>query len=102
MNTRTLQSTWPVHPIDLSETRAILGELFNGREHWLMIFHWSAAPLLIELERNYYAGEKNSDFTLIAHMEGGEVFGIVAARKKHLASSQLVSILHQFTDARLS
>jgi len=102
MNTTTLQPRWPIRPINLSEARTILGEKFADREHWMLIVHGSATPFLIEIEKRYYAGEKNSDFTLITYVEGGEVFGVVAAKKRHMLGYQLVSMLRQITNVGMS
>jgi hypothetical protein len=102
MNTTTLQPHSPIRPIDLSEARAILAEKFIGREHWMMIVHGSAVPFLVEVERKYYSGDRNKDFTLITYVEGGEVFGVVAAKKRHMLGYQLASMLRQFTNVRLN
>src|SRR5262245_59311678 len=102
MDTKTLQPHWPIRPIDLSEARTILGEKFTDREHWMLIVHGSATPFLIEIEKRYYAGEKNEDFTLITFCRVGEVFAVVAAKKRHMLGYQLVSMLRQFTSMRMS
>jgi hypothetical protein len=97
-----MQGRQPIRPIDLSEAREVLGQKFADREHWMLIVHGSAVGFLIEIERRYYAREKNSDFTLITYVEGGEVFGVVAAKKRHMLGYQLISMLRQFTNVRMS
>jgi hypothetical protein len=102
MATTTLQPRPPIRPIDLSEARAILGPMFESREFWFLIAHGTATPFLIEIEKRYYAGEKNEDFTLITFCRVGEVFAVVAAKKRHMLGYQLVSMLRQFTTMRMS
>ncbi|MGH9852505.1 MAG: hypothetical protein ACREBD_21935 [Blastocatellia bacterium] len=102
MQPTNVQSCWPVRLMDRSEARAILKEKFDNREHWLLVIHGSAAPLMIEIEQHYYSGEKNADFTVITCVHRGEVFGVIAAMKKHMLAYQLLSMLRQATDARLS
>jgi len=102
MSTTTIQSRWPIRPIDLSEARAILEEKFTNHKHWVVVAHGSAVRLLIEIESKYYAGAMNQDFTLITYVERGLVFAVVAARKRHMLPYQLTSMLRQFTDVRLS
>jgi hypothetical protein len=88
--------------LEEEEVRETLRKKFNDRDHWMMIVHGSAASLMIEIESRFYAGEKNDDFTVITSIHQGQVFGLVAAKKKHMLSYQLISMLRQVTDVHLS
>src|SRR5262245_16974201 len=102
MNTTTLHPHWPIRPIDLSEARELLQEKFSSREFWMMIVHGSAVPFLVEVEKRYYAGGKNEDFTLLTFCGGGEVFGVVAAKKRHMLGYQLVSMIRQYSSVKIT
>src|SRR5262245_37489306 len=51
--TTTEQPGLRVTPIDWDETVRILGEKYEGREHWIAVVHASAVPLIVEIEEKY-------------------------------------------------
>jgi len=102
INATENQASPQIRVIGWQEVREIMADKFNDREHWMMIVHGSAAHLLIEIEERYYSGDRNKDFTLITCVECGEVFGVIAARKRHMLAYQLVSLLRQVADAHIS
>src|SRR5262245_13503670 len=100
--TTTTHPRQPIRPIDLSEARAILQPLAASNEFWMAVVYGMEAPFLVEVETKYYSGEKNRDFTLITFVEDGQVFAIVAARKRHMLAYQLKSMLRQYADVHIT
>lgn len=90
-----------VKPIGWSETSAILKPLFDGRAHWILVCHILAFPLVREIERKYYLGPKNDDFTLITGYWQGQMYALCAFRKRWMQGYQLASILRQWTSAKV-
>jgi hypothetical protein len=84
-----------VTPIGWEETREILKPLFDDRKHWILVCHIQATELVEEIERRYYLGEKNSDFTLITALWHGQGYALVAARKRWMQPYQLGSLIRQ-------
>jgi hypothetical protein len=84
-----------VRPIGWEETREILRPLYEGRRHWILVCHIQATPLIQEIERKYYLGDRNGDFTLITGLWRGELYALCAFRKRWMQPYQLGSLLRQ-------
>jgi len=90
-----------VTPIGWEETREILKPLFDDRKHWIIVAHITASPLITTIEQKYYLNEKNSDFTLITALWRGQVYALVAARKRWMQGYQFASLLKQWTSVKV-
>jgi hypothetical protein len=96
MQTET-QPGLKVTPIGWEQTREILKPLFDDRRHWIIVAHILASPLITTIEQKYYLGDKNADFTLITTFWRGQVYALVAARKRWMQPYQLRSLIKQMT-----
>jgi len=91
-----------VTPIGWEKTREILKPLFDDRQHWILVAHILASPLIETIERKYYPGEKNSDFTPITAFWRGQLYALCAAKKRWMRPYQLASLLRQMTGLKIS
>jgi len=91
-----------VRPIGWEETREILRPLYDDREHWILVAHVEASRLIREIERKYYLGDKNADFTLITGFWRGETYALCAFRKRRMRPYQLASLLRQVAGFKIS
>ena len=103
-NSTTPQATegLRLRPIDWDATREILGPLFDAGDHWIIVAHHLAIPLVVRIEEKYYPGDKNGDITLIVVCWRGHMYVLAAAKKKHMQAYQLASLLRQVTGLKIS
>jgi hypothetical protein len=95
MQTATETQGLKIQPVNWEESRKILADKFNDREHWILIVHSLASRLLVEIEQRYYTGEKSRDWTMVVAEHCGQSFTVVAARKRHMHPYQFASLLRQ-------
>jgi hypothetical protein len=91
-----------VRPIDWEEIRGILRPKFDAGDHWIIVAHILAFPVITTIEQRYYLGGKNGDFTLVTAFWRGQMYVLVAARKRWMRDYQLASILRQMTGLKIS
>jgi len=91
-----------VTPIGWEETREILLPKYDARDHWIIVAHLQAAPLITAIEQKYYLGEKNVDFTMITAFWRGQVYALIAAKKRWMQPYQLASLVRQMIGTKVS
>src|SRR5262245_37624378 len=80
-----------VTPIDWQQTIEVLKPKYDAGDHWILVAHILASPLITTIEQKYYLGDKNADFTLITTFWRGQAYALVAARKRWMQGYQLAS-----------
>jgi hypothetical protein len=101
MNTQAATEGLRVKPVDWDSTKEILRPLFDAGDHWIIVAHLSASSLISTIERKYYTDEKNADLILIMSAWRGSMYGLCAAKKKHMRPYQLASWVRQITGMKI-
>jgi len=102
MQTATKKDGLRVTPLSWEETRDLLRPLFKDHAHWIIVGHYDALSLIHEIERRYYLGYKNRDFTLVTSEWQGQHYVLVAAKKRQMRGWQLAGLLKRWTDVKIT
>lgn len=85
-----------VTPIGWEQTTEILKPKYDARDHWIIVAHIEASPLIAKIERKYYL-KRQADFTLITGLWRGQMYALCAFRKRWMRPHQLWRLLSRMT-----